>query len=109
LSRGRQGGAAAGFGNEGGTGGIRQRSSDPTGFDNEQYMAELEANLLRAMNIPTDSATDQIESNKPSKVYQSNRSGSKTITGRGAQKSTSRTRKDENNSSKNTTAAGTKR
>ena len=38
---------------EGGTGGIRQRSSDPTGFDNAEYMAELEANLLKAMNIDT--------------------------------------------------------
>ena len=42
---------------EGGTGGIRQRSSDPTGFDNAEYMAELEANLLKAMNIDSsDSA-----------------------------------------------------
>ena len=40
---------------EGGTGGIRQRSSDPTGFDNAEYMAELEANLLKAMNIESDS------------------------------------------------------
>ena len=73
-------------------------------------MAELEANLLRAMKIPTDGATEQVESNKTGKVYQINRSGYKTITVLGAQnKSTSITRNDENNSSKNTTAAGTKR
>ena len=34
-----------------GTQRIRQRSSDPTNFDNEQYMAELEANLLKTLNI----------------------------------------------------------
>lgn len=54
---------------EGGTGGIRLRSSDPTGFDNDQYMAELEANLMKAMNIQPD--------DQPTKVYNSNRSGSK--------------------------------
>ena len=54
MASGARGRQAAAFGSEGGTGGIRQRSSDPTGFDNEQYMAELETNLLRAMNIPAD-------------------------------------------------------
>ena len=43
---------------EGGTGGgIRQRSSDPTAYDNAEYMAELEANLLKAMNIESDTTT----------------------------------------------------
>lgn len=59
---------------EGGTGGIRQRSSDPTPFDNDQYMAELEANLLRAMNI-------QPEETPPAKVFSSNRSGSRNTSG----------------------------
>ena len=51
VARGRAAGA------EGGTGGIRTRSSDPTAFDNADYMAELEANLLKAMNITDNSDT----------------------------------------------------
>ena len=68
-------GQNAPFGSEGGTGGIRQRSSDPTSFDTEQYMADLEANLLEALNIPTGET--------PTLVYGSNHSNSRTGTGRG--------------------------